>query len=365
MKNRNEIYKRLSSVIHPEYKSDIVSLEIVKSYSEDENRIEILLLFKRKNDPMASSVRKLTELAVKDIVKNRKEVVVSVVPDETPVNKEYNALENVKHVVAIASGKGGVGKSTVAVNLAVALAKKGYKIGLLDADIYGPSLPIMFGLEGYRPDICQINRKDLMLPPEKFGVKVMSIGFFFDPSKALIWRGPMATSAIKNLLNDTCWGELDFLLIDLPPGTNDIHLTLVQTIGLSAAVVVTTPQMVAVADAIKAVNMFQDEKINIPVIGIVENMAWFSPDDLPENKYYVFGKGGAQYISDKMNVPLIGNIPVSEKICSGGDSGNPAFMLDDPIIKIELDKITGRFLEELEKSAAVHKPQKVEIKPQK
>ena len=364
MEFKEAILKRLSSVMHPEYKKDVVSLDLIDSYSETETQIKIQLLFKRKKDPMASAVRKMVEIAVKDVVNDTKKTEVTISLKETIEAKPFNGLEKVKHIIAIASGKGGVGKSTVSVNLAVALAKKGFSTGLLDADIYGPSLPKMFGMEGFQPDMQKIGNKDFVVPPEKYGVKMLSLGFFFDPSKALIWRGPMATGAIKNLLNDTLWGELDYLLIDLPPGTNDIHLTLVQSIGLSGAVVVTTPQMVAVADAVKAVNMFQNENIDVPVIGIVENMAWFVPDDDPGKKYFIFGQDGAEYISKKMKVPLLGQIPINEKICSGGDSGTPALLIGSPEISSAIKAFSDKFLSEFDRISKTHIPHIVEIKKQ-
>ncbi len=364
MEYKEAILKSLSSVMHPEYKKDVVSLELIDSYTETETRIIIQLLFRRKKDPMAATVRKMVEIAVKDIVKDAKKTEVIVIAKEETKEEPHNSLEKVKHIIAIASGKGGVGKSTVSVNLAVALAKKGFRTGLLDADIYGPSLPKMFGMEGFEPETKKIGNKDFIVPPEKYGVKMLSLGFFFDPTRALIWRGPMATGAIKNLLNDTLWGELDYLLIDLPPGTNDIHLTLVQSIGLSGAVVVTTPQMVAVADAVKGVNMFQNENIDVPVIGIVENMAWFVPDDHPGKKYYIFGQGGAEYISKKMKVPLLGQIPINENICSGGDKGTPAILIGSPAISYAIEALTDKFLSEFGRISETHKPHIVEIKKQ-
>jgi ATP-binding protein involved in chromosome partitioning len=362
MEFREEILRKLGSVMHPEHRKDIVSLNMIESYSEDNEKIRVVLTLGRKKDPMASSVRKMTEIAIKDIVKDSRTVEVIVKEKEEAAKVQVSGLSKVKKFVAVASGKGGVGKSTVAVNLAVSLARKGYKTGLLDADIYGPSLPKMLGLEGFQPEIQQEEGRDMMVPPEKYGIKVMSIGFFFDASRALIWRGPMATSAIRNLLNDTLWGELDYLLIDLPPGTNDIHLTMVQTIGLNSAVIVTTPQMVAVADAVKAVNMFQNEQINVPVAGIVENMAWFSPSDNPEKKYFIFGKGGGQYMAETMKVPLLGHLPVNEEICSGGDSGNPSVLSESAHIAEDLEKITLRFLNEMKKIENVHTPHIVDVK---
>lgn len=362
MNYRDAIYSRLAEVIHPEHKKDIVSLGMVATYHEDETGIRIELSFPRKKDPMAATVRKMAEMAVKEVVKSALPVEVKIAEPPAAEEEKFNSLSGVKHIVAVASGKGGVGKSTVAVNLAASLANMGYRVGLLDADIYGPSVPKMMGLEGYEPLAEKRHGRELLIPAEKYGVKVLSIGFFFDADRALIWRGPMANSAIRNLLNDTLWGELDFLLIDLPPGTNDIHLTLVQTIGLSGAVVVTTPQMVAVADAIKGINMFRNDQIGVPVIGIVENMAWFAPAEIPGKKYYVFGKGGGEHLATTLNIPLLGQLPVDESICIGGDSGKPVVLEPHSALKPFAEEITRNFLTELEKTASVHTPHIVEVK---
>jgi ATP-binding protein involved in chromosome partitioning len=237
-------------------------------------------------------------------------------------------LPGVENIIAIASGKGGVGKSTIAVNLAVALAKTGASVGLLDADVYGPSLPKMFGLEGLRPEIRQEGNRELMVPIEKYGVKALSLGFFVNPEDALVWRGPMATNALKQLITLGDWGELDYLLIDLPPGTGDIHLTMVQEVAVTGAVIVSTPQQVALADVIKGIAMFTGEKINVPVLGLVENMSWFTPAELPENKYYIFGKEGCKNLAKSLGIELLAQIPLVQSICENGDSGKPS-VLDD------------------------------------
>ena len=239
-------------------------------------------------------------------------------------------LPGVKNIIAVSSGKGGVGKSTIAVNLAVALASKGYEVGLLDADIFGPSVPKMFGEEDYRPEVKREDENDILLPLVKYGVKILSIGFFVDPAEAVVWRGPMASNFLKQLITRGEWGDLDFLLVDLPPGTSDIHLTLVQEVPVTGAIVVSTPQEVALADAIKAISMFRSEKINVPVLGLVENMSWFTPAELPQNRYYIFGRDGCKNLSEKMDVPLLGQIPVVQSICEGGDMGHPV-VLDDSI----------------------------------
>jgi ATP-binding protein involved in chromosome partitioning len=237
-------------------------------------------------------------------------------------------LSGVKNIVAIASGKGGVGKSMIAANLAIALGKTGARVGLIDADIYGPSIPLMFGLVNHHPLVKEIDGKTKVIPLEKYGIKILSIGFFVDASQALIWRGPMASNALMQLFNDTDWGELDYLLIDLPPGTGDIHLTLVQQVPLTGVAIVTTPQEVALADARKAISMFRQEKINVPVLGLIENMSYFTPVELSENKYYIFGKDGGRRLAQEAHVTLLGQIPIVQGICESGDNGSP-IVLDD------------------------------------
>jgi ATP-binding protein involved in chromosome partitioning len=236
----------------------------------------------------------------------------------------------IKNIIAVSSGKGGVGKTTVAVNLAVALAKKGYMVGLLDADVFGPSVPIMLDAEKYRPEVKSENNIDVIIPLIKYGIKVLSTGFFVDPSEAVVWRGPMASNFLKQLMTQGDWGSLDFLLIDLPPGTSDIHLTMVQEVAVTGAIIVTTPQKVALADAIKGISMFRSEKINVPVMGLVENMAWFTPAELPENRYYIFGRDGGKVLAERTNVPLLGQIPLVQSICETSDSGHPVALEDSP-----------------------------------
>ena len=265
--------------------------------------------------------------------------------------------------IAVASGKGGVGKSTVAVNLAIALAKQGARVGLLDADIFGPSIPKMFGAEGSVPKVKKVAGKDRIVPLEKYGIKMLSIGFFVKPEDALIWRGAMATGALKQLINDGLWGELDYMLIDLPPGTSDIHLTMVQTVPVTAAIIVSTPQDVALADAIKGLSMFEADKIEVPVIGLVENMSWFTPEELPENKYYIFGKDGVKRLAEEKNIPLLGQIPIVQSIREGGDQGTPAVLQDTPLGEafMQLGENVAEKVEERNQKLAPTK--KVEIDP--
>ncbi len=258
---------------------------------------------------------------------------------------------------------GGVGKSTVTSNLAVALAKAGYSVGLLDADIFGPSVPIMFKTEDARPVLEKIDGKDRILPVEKYGVKMLSIGYFVNPDDALVWRGAMATNALRQLINDGNWGELDYLLLDLPPGTSDIHLTLVQTIGITGAVVVTTPQNVALADAVKGISMFKSKNINVPVLGLIENMAWFTPAELPENKYYIFGKDGGKALANKLEIPLLGQIPIVQSIREGGDNGEPAALNDDSIIGLAFADVAQKVVERVEqRNASMPKTKIVDVK---
>jgi ATP-binding protein involved in chromosome partitioning len=257
-------------------------------------------------------------------------------------------LPGVKNIIAIASGKGGVGKSTIAVNLAVALAKTGAKVGLIDADIFGPSIPKMFGEEAAHPHFEKIDGREMIVPIEKYGVKILSIGFFSNQENALIWRGPMASNALKQLIIEGLWGELDYMLIDLPPGTSDIHLTIVQTLPVTGSVIVTTPQDVALADVIKGVSMFKSKSIDVPVLGIVENMSWFTPAELPENKYYIFGKDGGKNLAQKMGIPLLGQIPIVMSIREGGDNGIPTAWREDTATENPFTKLATNVIRQLE-----------------
>ncbi|MDR0680515.1 MAG: Mrp/NBP35 family ATP-binding protein [Dysgonamonadaceae bacterium] len=323
------ILDTLKNIRYPGTGKNIVEMDMIEDDIRIEgNRVSFSILFKKPNDPFIKSIIKAAEAAILtyispeiDIKGNIKVKVKQAVRPEPE-----KLLPQVKNTIAIASGKGGVGKSTVAANLAVALAQTGYKVGLLDADIYGPSMPKMFGEEETRPYMEKIGDRELIIPVEKYGVKLLSIGFFVDKEDALVWRGAMASNALKQLITDAHWGELDYFLLDLPPGTSDIHLTLVQTLAITGIIVVTTPQEVALADARKGINMFTGEKINVPVLGLVENMAWFTPAELPENKYYLFGKDGGKKLAEELNVSLLGTIPVVQSICEGGDSGRPAVM---------------------------------------
>jgi ATP-binding protein involved in chromosome partitioning len=330
--SKNQILGALSKVIHPEKRKDIVSLGMVSEVRSSKDGIIITLSPERSNDPFISSLKSKCVKVLKD--EFGPETVISeikVTPKVTVGKQEAkkpDVLPDVSNIVAISSGKGGVGKTTIAVNLAVALARLGYKVGLLDADIFGPSVPIMFGAGNYAPEVKKINNIDIIKPLFKYGVKVLSIGFFISSDDPVIWRGPMASSFLKQLINQGDWGELDYLLIDLPPGTSDIQLTLVQEVPVTGAIVISTPQDVALADAIKGIAMFRSDKINVPVLGLVENMSWFIPAELPENKYFIFGRDGCRNLAEKMNLPLLAQIPVVQSICESSDKGEPVALED-------------------------------------
>jgi ATP-binding protein involved in chromosome partitioning len=311
----------LKEVINPDNEKDIVSLDMVRDLRIEGRKIRFSLIFPKSKNPFAQSVKKSCEQVIS--AKLGRDIETDIRIDARQVVHKDRPLPNVKNIVAIASGKGGVGKSTIAVNMAVALAKIGYSVGLIDADVYGPSIPKMLGLESVKPVLKQVEGKDRIIPAEKYNVKVLSIGFFVDEKEALVWRGPMATSALKQLIHDGYWGDLDYLLIDLPPGTGDVHLTLVQSLAVTGVVIVSTPQAVALADAIKGISMFTGKSIGVPVLGLVENMAWFTPEELPDNKYFIFGKDGCKNLALEMNVPLLGQIPLVQGIREGGDFGRP------------------------------------------
>ncbi len=340
----------LSNIIHPAIGKDIVSLGIVEDIKILDNEgnnlsndrldktstIKFKLVFPSP-DPLSGSIKQSCQEALSKVFPFAKISILELVRERKNIKKTINELgseqlANIKNIIAVASGKGGVGKSTVAVNLATSLARLGYKVGLADADVYGPSVPKMTGTEGVVPEIeeggagYEEGATDLIIPIEKYGVKWMSIGYFATPEQALIWRGPMACNALKQIIFQVKWGELDFLLIDLPPGTGDIHISLVHDIPLAGAIIVSTPQDVALADVLKGVNMFRNKDVNVPIIGLVENMAWFTPKELPDNKYYIFGKEGGVNMAKKLNIPLLGQIPIYLSIREGGDNGSPSLL---------------------------------------
>ena len=331
------ILDALEKVRYPGTGKSIVEMGMVENDIHiNGNHVSFSILFEKPNDPFIKSVVKSAEAAILTYVGEDVEIKgnIEVKTKQQARPEPAKLLPQVKNIIAVSSGKGGVGKSTVAANLAVALAQMGYRVGLLDADIYGPSVPKMFNVEEERPFLEHIDGRDLIIPVENYGVKVLSIGFFVNKNDAVVWRGSMASNALKQLIADANWGELDFFLLDLPPGTSDIHLTLVQTLAITGAIVVSTPQEVALADARKGISMFTGEKVNVPVLGLVENMAWFTPAELPENKYYIFGKDGCKHLSEELNIPLLGQIPIVQSICEGGDKGAP--------VALNQESITGK-----------------------
>lgn len=324
---KQAVLKALSYVDDPDLGKDLVTLNMVDNIEIEGKKVSFRLILTTPACPLKEHIKNACITAIKHFVDKEAKVVVDITSRVTSRRKDnHNVLPFVKNIVAVASGKGGVGKSTVAVNLAVGLAKQGAKVGLIDADIYGPSIPTMLELEGVRPKVGTFNGKQKIIPVEKYGIKTLSIGFLTDPSQAVVWRGPIASSALKQFITDAEWGELDYLILDLPPGTGDIHLTMVETVPVTAAIVVTTPQDVAKADVVRAVTMFNMPQINVPVLGIVENMAYFTPPELPHKRYYIFGKGGGQQLAKKYDVPLLGQIPIVEAICVGGDAGKPVVL---------------------------------------
>ncbi len=292
-------------------------------------RVKVVLEFPRDTDPFLKSTVKAAEAAIKYHCGQDVEVTIETEFKTAPRPEVGQLLPGVKNIIAVSSGKGGVGKSTVSANLAIALARLGYKVGLLDTDIFGPSMPKMFDIENARPYAVKKDGRDLICPVEQYGVKLLSIGFFVSPDTATLWRGGMATSALKQLIADADWGELDYFILDTPPGTSDIHLTLLQTLPITGAIIVSTPQQVALADARKGIDMYRNEKVNVPILGLIENMAWFTPAELPENRYYIFGKEGCKQLAEEMQVPLLAQIPLVQSICDNGDAGTPAALNSD------------------------------------
>ncbi|MDA0973571.1 MAG: Mrp/NBP35 family ATP-binding protein [Bacteroidetes bacterium] len=347
--NSEEIREALKQVLDPDSGKDIVTAGMVTSTEVDDQGLQIRL--KTSNPAMHHKQRLIdaVEFAIERSFGKEVKVNVDVEVEAKEKQVVEEGLPGVKHIIAIASGKGGVGKSTVTANLAVGMAQRGYKVALVDADIYGPSMPIMLDVEKDRPGTMKIGEKQWMTPVESFGVKLMSIGFFSDPSQAIVWRGAMATKALKQMFKDTYWGEIDYMFIDLPPGTGDIHLTAVQTVPLTGAIIVTTPQIIALADARKGVAMFRLPQINVPVLGIIENMSWFTPAELPDNRYYIFGQEGAQTLADEMDT--VGKLPLIQSVREAGDVGRPAIMQEGTPARKYLDEIMDEVERSLERSA--------------
>jgi len=339
MITKEKIIDALSNVQEPDLGKDLVTLNMVKDVVVDGRNVSFTVVLTTPACPLKDMIRGACENAVKILVDKNAVVTVNFTANVNSNRKDNKmVLPNVKNIIAVGSGKGGVGKSTVSVNLALALAKDGAKVGLMDADIYGPSIPIMLGIRGERPMMKDVDGKGMIIPIDVMGIKAMSIGLLIDDKQAVVWRGPMASSALKQFVTDVLWEDLDYLIIDLPPGTGDIHLTMVQTIPVTGAVIVTTPQAVAVADAKKAIMMFDGPQIKVPILGVVENMAYFTPPELPDNKYYIFGEGGGRRLAEQFEVPFLGEIPIGMSIMEGGDEGKPAYLYGDkPSVKaIEL-----------------------------
>lgn len=321
---KEKVLEALSYVQEPDLKKDLVTLNMIKDIEIEGQHVSFTVILTTPACPLKAEIERACKNAIVHFVDKDAVVTVNMTANVTTKRSMDNEMmEGVKNIIAVASGKGGVGKSTVAANLAVSLAKNGAKVALVDADIFGPSVPIMFGSEHEHPFIEEVNGRQLMIPVEKHGVKLISIGYLADPSQAIVWRGPMASKALKQLFSDVNWGDIDYMIVDLPPGTSDIHLTLISAVPLTGAVVVTTPQDVALADARKAIAMFQLPSVNIPVLGLIENMSWFIPEELPDNKYYLFGKDGGQKLAAEMNVKLLGQVPLVQSVREGGDMGNP------------------------------------------
>ena len=319
------ILDALATVTYPGTKKNLVESGMVADTpSINGMKVKVVLQFPRDTDPFLKSTLKAAEAAIHYHVSKDVEVEIETEFKSKPRPEVGKLLPEVKNIIAVSSGKGGVGKSTVSANLAISLARLGYKVGLLDADIFGPSMPKMFRVEDARPYAVEKDGRQLIEPIEKYGVKLLSIGFFVNPETATLWRGGMASNALKQLIADADWGELDYFILDTPPGTSDIHLTLLQTLAITGAVIVSTPQNVALADARKGIDMYRNEKVNVPILGLVENMAWFTPAELPENKYYIFGKEGCKRLAEEMQTPLLAQIPLVQSICESGDEGEPA-----------------------------------------
>ncbi|MFM2337440.1 MAG: hypothetical protein RL115_633 [Bacteroidota bacterium] len=331
---KEKILAALSNVQEPDLGKDLVTLNMVQDIDINGNDVSFTIVLTTPACPMKDMMATASTNAIKLLVNKEANVKINFTANTTTRRTDAGAiLPKVKNIIAVVSGKGGVGKSTVSANLALALAQGGAKVGLMDADIYGPSVPIMFGVRGQRPMMMDMQGKGMIMPLERYGIKLISIGLLVDEKNAVVWRGPMASSAIKQFVTDVYWDELDYLVVDMPPGTGDIHLTLMQTVPVTGAVIVTTPQDVALADAKKGIAMFGQAQLNVPVIGLVENMSYFTPAELPENKYFIFGKDGGKRLADEYDLPFLGQIPLVQGIREGGDQGVPVMMSDDAITK--------------------------------
>jgi ATP-binding protein involved in chromosome partitioning len=358
-----DILKALSNVQEPDLGKDLVTLNMVKDIAIDGDHVSFTIVLTTPACPMKDMMQKASENAIKLLV-NKAAIVKVNFTAQTSTNRKdsQQILSGVKNIIAVVSGKGGVGKSTVSANLALALAEGGAKVGLMDADIYGPSLPIMFGVRGERPQMKDVNGKGMIVPLEKYGISLMSIGLLVDEKNAVVWRGPMASSAIRQFVTEVDWGELDYLVIDMPPGTGDIHLTLMQTVPVTGVVIVTTPQSVALADAKKGIAMFGQAQIQVPIIGLIENMAYFTPAELPENKYYLFGKEGGKKLAEEYELPFLGQVPLVQTIREGGDEGLPAMVGSDETSKAAFRAFTAMAVRNIAmRNANLGKTQTIEM----
>ena len=338
----DDILKALGNVQDPDLGKDLVTLNMVKDIKIEGNYVSFTVVLTTPACPLKDMIKNACINAVKILVNKDATVVVNFTSNTTTKREDNKSiLPNVRNIIAVVSGKGGVGKSTVAANLAMSLSQGGAKVGLMDADIYGPSVPIMFGVRGERPMMKEVDGKGMIVPLEQYGIKLLSIGLLVDEKNAVVWRGPMASSAIRQFVTEVLWGELDYLIIDMPPGTGDIHLTLVQLVPVTGVIVVTTPQDVALADAKKAIAMFGQAQIKVPIIGVVENMSYFTPAELPDNKYYIFGKNGGKRLAEEYDLPFLGQIPLVQSIREGGDIGIPIMMSDDEVTKQAFIEFAG------------------------
>jgi ATP-binding protein involved in chromosome partitioning len=346
MITQEQVYNALRHVEDPDLKKDLVTLNMIEDLKIDGNKLSFSVVLTTPACPMKAMLENACKNAIRHFVS--KDIELSINMTSRVTSRPDRTLAGIKNIIVVASGKGGVGKSTVAVNLALGLAKKGASVGLIDADIYGPSIPIMFGVEDARPKASQnAEGKTRIEPIEKYGIKLLSIGFFTDPNQPVPWRGPMVSTAVKQLFNDADWGELDYLVVDLPPGTGDIHITVSQGFPVTGAVIVTTPQNVALADARKGVGMFLMDSIKIPLIGVVENMSYFTPAELPENKYYIFGKNGGKALAEQYNAPFLGEIPLVKSISDAGDVGKPVILEEDNILGSVFMQIAERVAQQV------------------
>lgn len=356
----------LASVRYPGSGKDIIAAEMLEDDLRiDGMKVSFSLIFDKQTDPFLKSVVKAAEAAIHTYVDKAVEVTINVKTRQTARPEVGKLLPEVKNIIAVSSGKGGVGKSTVAANLAVALAAQGYEVGLLDTDIFGPSVPKMFCMEHERIFAEEVGGRQLLIPALKYGVKILSIGFFVNPDQATLWRGGMASNTLKQLIADTKWGSLDYLILDTPPGTSDIHLTLLQTLAITGAVIVSTPQQVALADARKGIDMYRNEQVGVPLLGMVENMSWFTPAELPDNRYYIFGKAGVQSLCEELGVPLLAQIPLVQSICESGDEGEPAALRADTVTGQAFRHLAQRVVEATERrNAELPKTEIVNVKKQ-